>query len=152
MDLKFKHSNNKIFSFKKLSNDNKGQLLLLTGISICISIVVLSTIAANLTGMDLSVTQSTSLKEEYDNLRSEFGIVLRDNLADKLNNEKNRVMTAKAYFENIRQVFTFYVQTYYDNTFNATLDTSSITERSLTVTLTLSNEKQLISEVVTYDI
>jgi len=63
-------------------NDDHGQLLMLAGIIITISILSLALVSISLSG-EISISKKNSfIKYEYDNVRTEFGVALKDRLVD----------------------------------------------------------------------
>ena len=63
-------------------DDNHGQLLMLAGIIITISILSLALVSISLSG-EVSISKKDSfIKYEYDNVRTEFGFALKERLVD----------------------------------------------------------------------
>jgi len=139
---------------RSLKKQNEGQLLLIAGITLSISIITLSSVAVNLSSISLPVEKSLTLKSEYDNIRKEFGIALKDNLKDKIGLGSSDEII-KAYFNDVRNTFVFYIESFYDVYFDAELDEDFLKYYNLPiseirVTITLSNEDEYIKEVVSY--
>lgn len=142
---------------KQIIKSNDGQLLLLAGIIISISIIAFASITAELsTNIGITIDKSSFLKSNYDNVRKEFGVALQDNLEGKLDYQKTTVENlVNLYFNDTRETFVFYVESLHSNYFDAeflelTYNAGQI--NGLKAVLTLANEKEYISEVVTYEL
>jgi len=145
---------NRILSNKRCRTYAKddAQLLLLAGIFLCVAIVALASVMSSLANVDISIDKTSFIKSDYDNVRKEFGVALKDRLGDKLNYEDASILT---YFNATRDIFVFFVGTLNGNYFDAEY-------RGLTYTndepdgiicfLKLGNGNEYVSEVINYDI
>ena len=76
-------SKNNTISHKNIRTlDNNGQILILMGITLAISVFIISSLSAEISDLDLIVTseRSTSLLPEFTHIRGEFGTALNYNL------------------------------------------------------------------------
>mgnify|MGYP006286726277 CR=1 FL=1 len=142
---------------RSLKDKKNGQLLLLSGIIISIALIVLASISATLsTNITVPSDKVSSLKTDYDNVRREFGILLRDRLCKKLEYSDSTVQSlVDNNFDYIKEVFTFYVETLNGNSFNAInkgLLYNNEEAVAIQVILHLSDGEESISELVIYDI
>jgi len=89
-------------------DDNRGQLLMLAGIIITISILSLALVSISLSG-EVSISKKNSfIKNEYDNVRTEFGVALKDRLVDLSNyNGEDFNTTIKEYILDTEDIFVF---------------------------------------------
>lgn len=139
-----------------LDRRNSGQLLLLAGITISLAIIGLSMIAANLAEVNVYISKSSYVKSDYDNIRKEFGVALKDRLSGRIWLGEDFVDFAYVYFNDTRDVFTFFVETLKGNCFNAEfLGLEYNIEQwpdGVIVRLMFSNGYEHISETIVYDI
>ncbi len=139
-----------VITFRNNTRDNvrseKGQMFIMAAIFIAVSVIVLSVISVNLSNKDvyLPMEKSTSLVDEYRNVRSSFGDMLVSNIGNTSNSD-----LLYSVFERIVDVFSS-LEISYGNYFDA--DIVSVEENSLTVDLILSNGGTSISEEIVYQI
>jgi hypothetical protein len=134
--------------------NNKGQLITLAGIMITISILSVAFVSVNLSSIYLPLKKGSFLKEEYDNVRREFGGVLKDRLNEKLDYEASDFMKCfNYYFNETKDIFS-YIETlcgfYFNAEFISMLYKNNMPSGFVCV-LTLSNDNQYIEEEVIYD-
>ena len=152
------NSKNRIHSNKRCRKHKKddAQLLLLTGIFLSVAIITLASITVSLVNVDISLDKTSFIKSDYDNIRKEFGIALRDRLSGKLNyEEKTLVPLVLTYFNDTRDIFVFFVESLNGNDFYAEyigLTSTNDEADGIICFLTLSDDNECISEVITYDI
>lgn len=142
---------------RSLKNEKKGQLLLLSGIIISAALIILASISSSLsTNVTVPSDKFSSIKTDYENIRREFGISLRDKLYEKLDYSDQTVEDiVSKNFNYIKEIFTFYVETLNGNSFSAEnkgLIYNNQEAVSIEVLLHLSNDEESISERVVYDI
>ena len=145
---------NRILSNKRCRKYAKddAQLLLLAGIFLSVAIVTLASVMVSLSDIDISIDKTSFIKSEYDNVRKEFGVALRDRLSGKLNYGEDLILV---YFNDTRDTFIYFVESLHGNYFDAEY-------RGLTYTndepdgiicfLKLGNGNEYVSEMINYDI
>ena len=85
-------------------DDDHGQLLMMAGIIITISILSLALVSISLSG-EISISKKNSfIKYEYDNVRTEFGVALKERLVDLSNYGDS---TIKEYILDTEDIFVF---------------------------------------------
>ena len=70
--------------YNKSSRDKKGQMIVIMGIILALSVFMIGSIAAEIANLDVVVSTepSTYLLPEFNNIKENFGITLNYNLAD----------------------------------------------------------------------
>ena len=149
-----------------------GQMILLTGIVLALSIIALSVISSQMANLRILVPQQrmTSILDEYRNLRESFGKALNYNLVDAYNNSVSSSLDwPDAWYcyyvgdiENIEEAFNETFEEFYTlelskgNFFDAKLLDYWPNENGITYTivlsLSLSDGEESISEIVSYSI
>jgi len=143
---------------RNLKNQNNAQLLLLAGITISITIITLSTVAANLsTNATVPFDKTSFIKTDYNNIRSEFGKALRDNLYNKLEYSESSVRRLIwKHFNYTKENFIFYIETIRGNSFNVELlefrKDHNEDIYGILIRLTMSNGEEFITEDIFYDL
>ena len=136
----------------KKNSKNEAQLLLLAGIFISVSIVALSSVIVSLVDADVSIDETSYIKSDYDNVRKEFGMALKDKLGDSDYSESSII----THFNNTRDTFIFFIESLNGNYFNAEYlepiynDNNELT--GIKCFIKLGNDKEFVSEILTYDI
>ncbi|MCK4364743.1 MAG: hypothetical protein KAW45_01695 [Thermoplasmatales archaeon] len=136
----------------KKNSKNDAQLLLLAGIFLSVSIVALSSVMVSLVNADVSIDETSFIKPDYDNVRKEFGMALKDKLEGKLDYSESSVI---AYFNDTRDIFVFFIESLNGNYFNAEyLGLARVGDEIVGITcfLKLGNDNEFVSEIITYDI
>jgi len=155
IETSFKYkSENRILSNKRCRTYAKddAQLLLLTGVFLCVAIVALASVMSSLANIDISIDKTSFIKSDYDNLRKEFGIALKDRLGGKLNYGETLTLI---YFNETRDIFAFFVGTLNGNYFDADYKGLTYTNNEpdgIICFLKLGNGNEYVSEVINYDI
>ena len=90
---------------KKIHKKDDAQLLLVAGIFLCVAIITLASVSVSLANIDISIDKTSFIKSEYDNVRKEFGVALKDKLAGKLQYSEELILT---YFNDVRDTFIFF--------------------------------------------
>lgn len=148
------NSKNKILSNKRCRKYAKddAQLLLLAGIFLSVAIVTLASVTSSLANADISIDKTSFIKSEYDNVRKEFGIALKDALSGKLIYDEDLIQT---YFDETRDTFIFFVESLNGNYFDAEYKGLTYTNDEadgIICLLKLGNGKEYVSETIEYDI
>jgi len=134
--------------------ENKGQLLTVAGIIITISILSIAFVSINLSSIYMPIEKGSFLKNEYGNIRREFGGVIQDNLNGKLDYEQEDfIKIFNYYFNETKDIFT-YVETLHGYYFNAEFVSilyKNNAPSSFVCVLTLSSDYQYTQEEVKYD-
>ena len=139
---------------QKISNNNQGQLFLLGGVILTVLIISLAVISTNVSDIYIRVDDTDYIKPDYDNIRKEFGLTLEEQLSDNLRyiTESDDSLVTPI-FNYVKDIFIF-AQSLHGNYFNAVYDSMTFTPdgsaNGITVTLTLDNGIEQISEEVTY--
>ena len=139
-----------------LKND-EGQLLLIGGILITFLILAMVTISISISDINKPVYKKDFIRQDYTNIREEFGRVLYYELEDKIHeitSEADADAICKPYFNDVRDMFIFTVKSdgnYFNAVYKEPFFNSGGSIKGLKVELTLSNEKETISEVVIYE-
>jgi len=150
----------KRFCNKSISKEKNAQLLLLGGIIITVILITSASIAISLSNVSIPLDKTSSIKNNYDNIRKQFGIALKDNVKDYLEEfgPQSSKTLVEQYFEDVKSTFSFFIETYNDNYFDATItdiwnDGSGIEiEGVLKIELTYSDNDEEIVEEVVYDL
>jgi len=142
---------------KKINKKNNAQLLLLGGIMISIILIASASIAISLSNISIPLDKTSSIKTDYDNIRKEFGIALKDNINQYLLtfDSVNALKLTKIHFEDIKNTFVFFIENFNDNYFDAEIvndDWKDDVTGVITVKLTLSDSDETIQEEVVYDL
>jgi len=125
---------------------------LVAGIFLSVSIVALASVMVSLANADVSIDKTTFIKSDYDNVRKEFGMALKDKLKGKLDNNDEFIRT---YFEDIRDTFVYFIESMNGNYFDAEYidKTYSYGEPDgIVCIIKFSNGKEFVKEQVSYDI
>lgn len=134
--------------------DDKGQLITLAGIVIVISILSVAFVSINLSSIYIPIEKGSFLKNEYENVRQEFGFMMQDNVNEKLSYENNEfVGIFNNYFNDTKDVFT-YIETLHGYYFNAEFVDILYKDNSpsgFICVLTLSTDNQFVEEEIKYD-
>ena len=129
------------------SKNEKSQLLLIAGITICVLIIVSSAATVSMVGTFIPIDKSLSIKTEYENVKEKYGLALQDHL-------EGRLQTADVnYWFNITKSLFSYAEARHHYFFDAQLvglTSISADNDGLIVIITLSNENDFISEEVEY--
>ena len=160
MKIKFGKKLKQTSILKSYSNNrfrkNDAQLLLLGGIIITVILISSASIAISLSNVSIPLDKTSSIKGDYENIRKEFGIALKDNVGEYLDDfeyEISKDLTV-LFFEDIKNSFIFFIEIYNNNYFDAEIleiwkdDTVGV----LLVRLTLSDSDEKIQEDVVYDL
>jgi len=139
-----------------LKND-KGQLLLIGGILITFLILAMVTISINISDINKPVYKKDFIRQDYANIKEEFGRTLKAKLEDKIQ-EITTVSDANAicipYFNDVRDMFIFVVKSdgnYFNAEYIEPFFNNGGSVKGLKVRLTFINEKESITEEVTYE-
>jgi hypothetical protein len=160
MNKRFKKSRHsskiKSFWYRPLCKENNAQLLLLGGIIISVILIASAAIAINLSNISIPLDKTSSIKTDYDNIRKEFGIALKDNVKDYLTefDPDDALQLTQMYSEDIKDTFVFFIESYNDNYFDAEIgeEWKDGIVGVITVKLTLSDSDEIIQEEVVYDL
>jgi hypothetical protein len=157
---------------KHIRMENNSQMIILMGIVMAISVFVMSNLAANITNIDLAVSNepSSSLLDEFKYLKETFPYSLNYDLADRITiDSDNNVwfygdinnITNDNRFERTNKTYKE-LELRHNNLFDAVLDptkpwyvhdpSSSNPVYYVNVKLSLSDGKNSIEEDVTYSI
>ena len=145
---------------RKISKNNKSQLLLIGGVLTTILILSMAMISISIPDITKPVYKKDFILYEYTNVREEFGVLLKGNLkkvVDNIIDKDSFIDYGEAHFTETKDMFIF-IEKSHGNYFNAEYDPddplffSSGPPKTVEITLTLKNEKEIISEVVTYEI
>jgi hypothetical protein len=154
----FLRDNNKIRIFSNKKNKNykneDAQLLLLAGIFLSVAIITLASITVSLANLDISIDKTSFIKTDYDNIRKEFGVALKDKLGGKLNYKDSEPLIL-TYFNDTRDIFVFFVESLNGNYFDAEYKGLTFTNDEpdgIICIIKFSNGNEYISEVINYDI
>lgn len=141
---------------RKISKNNKSQLLLIGGVLTTILILSMAMISISIPDITKPVYKKDFIQYEYTNVREEFGILLKGNLKkviDDIDGDAKFDDYGILHFDETKEMFIF-IEKSHGNYFNAEyrdyVDSSS--PKAVEIKLTLKNEKDIISEVVTYEI
>ena len=142
---------------RRFRKKNDGQLLLLAGIVISVSIIAFASITANLsTSIGVPIDKTSALKSSYDNIRKEFGIALMYRLEGRLDYSKASVENlVNLYFNETKEIFVFYIESLNDNYFDAKFLDLIYNDGKITgmsVLLTVGTDNEYLQEVVTYEL
>ena len=151
---------------RSIRKENNAQLLLLGGIIISVILIASASIAISLSNVSIPLDKTSSIKSDYDNIRKEFGIALKDNVKEyfMVFNASASSSLTKIFFEDIKNTFTFFIETFNDNYFDAEIleelvgsgPDTTIWRGSvvgvMTVKMTLSDSDEIIQEEVVYDL
>jgi len=135
-------------SNKKGSDD--AQLLLIAGIILSVAIVTLASVSVSLSNADIAIDKTTFIKSEYDNLRREFGITLKDKIGNKLGYGEDVIRT---YFNDTRDTYVFFIESLNGNYFDAEYIGLSYNDNQvdgIICLLRIGNGKEYVSEEITY--
>lgn len=97
----------KKLAFAIFKNNDNGQLLMLAGIIITISILSLAVVSISLSEATTFSNKNSFIKYEYDNVRTEFGVALKERLVDLSQYEDDEIDTIKAYIDDTKDIFVF---------------------------------------------
>lgn len=139
---------------RRLTSKDDAQLLLLAGIFLSVAIVSLASVMVSLANADVSIDKTSFIKSDYDNVRKEFGMALKDKISDKID-YKNPEPLIIVYFEDIRDTFVFFIESLNGNYFDAEYKGLTYTNGKVSGVICfieLGNGKEFVSEAVTYDI
>ena len=130
--------------------DDEAQLLVLTGVTICVLIIVSYGAIISMSSINVPLDKSSFIKSEFDNVRTEFGLVLHDQLHGKMND----IDFVRMCFNHTRDLFAF-AEAQHNNYFNAefinvtyTMDTPD----GIVAIITLSNDFNIVRDQVFYHI
>ena len=164
-----KRSSHLFIKKHKLSNDTCGQVLVLMGLTLALSIFILASIPMELADLDIVISneRATALLTEFQNVKDAFGKTLNYNLVNVTVHDIGGVTTIYFYGDmtNIFSAFNQTKNSYYilemnhDIFFSATLNSfwySSMSEQgpvySVDVTMSLTDGKTDLTERVIYSI
>ena len=135
--------------YSTIFND-EAQLLVLTGVTICVLIIVSYGAIISISSINVPLDKSSFIKSEFDNVRTEFGLVLHDQLHGKMND----IDFVRMCFNHTRDLFAF-AEAQHNNYFNAefinvtyTMDTPD----GIVAIITLSNDLDIVRDQVFYHI
>ena len=135
--------------YSTIFND-EAQLLVLTGVTICVLIIVSYGAIISMSSINVPLDKSSFIKSEFDNVRTEFGLVLHDQLHGKMND----IDFVRMCFNHTRDLFAF-AEAQHNNYFNAefinvtyTMDTPD----GIVAIITLSNDLDIVRDQVFYHI
>ena len=149
---------------RDIKRNTNGQILILTGITLAISIILMASIAAELANLDIIIPQkrSTSLLPEFTNIKKTFGKALNYNLLDEIKQDPEPGSNYWIFYGDMANFIdtfnqtrdTFYTfELQYDNLFDATLNDYGYIDYSnegniyyIDTTLTLQNGDTCITE------
>ena len=126
--------------------------MLLAGVFLSVAIVTLSSVIVSLANADIAIDKTTFIKSDYDNVRKEFGMALKDKLAGKLSYGDDFIET---YFQDIRDTFVFFIESLNGNYFDADYLEVTYTNDEpdgIKCYLRFGNGKEFVSEIIEYDI
>jgi len=139
-----------------LKND-QGQLLLIGGVIITFLILAMSAISISVSNINKPVSKTDFIRQDYANIREEFGRALYDKLKDKRldvtpADDASSHPICRTHFEYQKEMFIYTAKLdgYYFNAVYFSTDYSGGLFIGLTADLTFSNEKESVSERVTY--
>jgi len=152
---------------KKLGKKNSGQMIMLMGIILALTIFVISSLAADIINLDLVISneRAGSIIAEFNNVKETFGTSLNYNLINNISQESNR-LEFQGDSSNITKAFNktrdqfFELELHYGNIFDAELNRppwySHLADEDnvyyIDVFLTLDDGTTQISEDVLYSI
>lgn len=143
---------------RKISKNNKSQLLLIGGVLTTILILSMAMISISIPDITKPVYKKDFIQYEYTNVREEFGILLKGNLKKVITNIVDNDTFdefGNPHFNETKEMFIF-IEKSHGNYFNAEHIADSLyvygPTKTLQIKLILINEKETISEVVTYEI
>jgi len=143
---------NEEFKLEQLSDryNEKAQLLVLTGVTICVLIITSYGAIVSMSSVNVPLDKSSFVKSEFDNVRTDFGLVLQDQLHGKMND----LDFVRMCFNHTRDLFVF-AEAQYNNYFNAefieityTMDTPD----GIVAVITLDNGFDVVTDEVYYHI
>jgi hypothetical protein len=144
-----------MFKIKKrrLIKKDEAQLFLLGGVVMTIAIISLGIVSVSLSDIGKSIDTRSFILSDFQNVRKEFGIALKDNIQGLLNYDEDNVKNmVESVFNDIRDIFIFTMGTH-GLYFNAEYDDMTKTGGNLDgliAHLSLSNGDEYISEEVRY--
>jgi len=142
---------------RKISKNNKSQLLLIGGVLTTILILSMAMISISIPDITKPVYKKDFIQYEYTNVREEFGILLKGNLKKVINDIDSEATFndfGNLHFIETKEMFVF-IEKSHNNYFNAEYIAGTYISgppKTVEIKLTLKNEKEIISEVVTYEI
>ncbi len=141
---------------KRNLDNNSGQLFLMGGVIITLLIIGLAVVSTSLSEVTTEYKKENYLRDEYVNIRNEFGVALQDRIESKFNYVfLGNDQIIQTYFEKIRDEFVF-VEKLHGYNFNAEyvdcFYTTGDKVESVSIKLILSNGEDSVSEIVNYDI
>jgi hypothetical protein len=151
---------------KKLGEKSSGQMIMLMGIILALTIFVISSLAADIINLDLVISneRSGSIIAEFNNVKETFGIALNYNLITNISNSDGTLIF-QGNSSNITKIFNetrdqfFELELQYGNIFDAHLNNywhSYLADEEnvyyVDVSLTLDDGTTQISENVLYSI
>ena len=130
------------------ASNNKAQLILIAGITICVLIIVASAATVSMIDSFVPIEESSSIKSEYDNVRNKFGNSLKDHL-------EGRMETADVdYWFNVSKSLFSFAEGRHNYFFDAKIisltSTSGEKLDGMIVEITLSDKNDNICEQVEY--
>jgi len=139
---------------KKRNLNDKGQIFLIGGVMITLVIISLAVLSIQISQVTSSYTDKYYLKNEYENICEEFGIMLEDKLGGNLryvSNPDDTIIVAT--FNEINDYFS-YASSIHGNSFHASYDVTNSNVSSsaarLRVQMSLSNEYDSIQNEIDY--
>lgn len=144
---------------RKILRKNKSQLLLIGGVIITFLMLSMAMVSISIPDITRPVYKKDFILYEFANVKEEFGILLKGNMKkiiddiDPSEDDVNFNSLGVPHFDETKEMFIF-IEKLNGNYFNAEYITGSYKHapKTVQVELTLKNEKELISEVVTYEI
>jgi len=148
---------------RKILRSNKSQLLLIGGVIITILMLSMAVISISIPDITRPVYKKDFISYEFANVREEFGILLKGNMKKIIDDIDPTEPGADfdslglPHFDETKDMFIF-IEKKHGNYFNAEYISGSYnpgspgSPKTVQVELTLKNEKETISEVVTYAI
>jgi len=151
---------------RKLSRKDSGQMIILMGVILALSIFVISSLAADIINLDIAISNErvASTVSEFNYIKETFGIALNYNLITNISKSGNTLIfrgnisnITKAFNQTRDQFFTLELK--YGNIFDAELNKywySHLADEShvyhADVSLSLDDGKTYLAEDITYSI
>ncbi len=129
-------------------NENKSQLIILSGVIISVLIITSSAATVGLINRTTSIEKTSFLQSEFDKVRDKFGDYLKDKLAGRLDD----LRLVKSYVNFSSDLFSFALARhnyYFHAEFIEIPETRGVND-SVVIDLSMYTKKDFIYEKVTY--
>ena len=126
-----------------------GQMLILAGTILAVSIIVLASIIASLSTSTAALDKSSYLIPDFRLIKEKFGLALKEYMGDDFQAKKSDNVWLSTYIAHISGAFTL-IEARYDMYFHAKYVDLNMREDGVIVLLNLSCRGEWISEKVDY--